>query len=140
MKKYLFFIMILSFGISCTTENKEYRTISIEVLKDKIAGGWAGKMIGVTYGFPTEFVAQGHIFEDSIRWTPDDIDGSLWQDDLYVQLSFMMTMHKPKRITTTVFFLQCQVILIIISMPMISIFKLNLIISASCVPACPTKL
>ncbi|WP_352423862.1 ADP-ribosylglycohydrolase family protein [Proteiniphilum sp.] len=94
MKKYLFFILILFFGISCTTENKEYRTISIEVLKDKIAGGWAGKMIGVTYGFPTEFVAQGHIFEDSIRWTPDDIDGSLWQDDLYVQLSFMMTMDK----------------------------------------------
>ena len=31
------------------------RTISTAVLKDKIAGGWAGKMIGVTYGAPTEF-------------------------------------------------------------------------------------
>ena len=31
------------------------RTISTEVLKDKIAGGWAGKMIGVTYGASTEF-------------------------------------------------------------------------------------
>lgn len=27
-------------------------TISKDTLKDKIAGGWAGKMIGVSYGTP----------------------------------------------------------------------------------------
>ncbi len=42
-------------------------TISPEVLKDKIAGGWAGKMIGVTYGAPTEFRAQGKMYTDSIK-------------------------------------------------------------------------
>ena len=64
------------------------------MLKDKIAGGWAGKMIGVTYGAPTEFRYQERINEDSIKWTPADIKGSIWQDDIYVQLTFLMAMDK----------------------------------------------
>jgi len=32
--------------------------------------------------------------DDSIKWTPKDIRGSVWQDDIYVQLTFMMTMDK----------------------------------------------
>ncbi|MDP2890771.1 MAG: ADP-ribosylglycohydrolase family protein [Bacteroidota bacterium] len=79
---------------SCKTEKSDTRTISTEVLKDKIAGGWAGKMIGVTYGAPTEFKAQGKTFEDSIKWVPADVKGSIWQDDIYVQLTFMMTMDQ----------------------------------------------
>ena len=70
------------------------RTISKEILKDKIAGGWAGKMIGVTYGAPTEFHAQGKTFEDSIKWIPSDVKGSIWQDDIYVQLTFLMAMDR----------------------------------------------
>ncbi len=70
------------------------RTITREALKDKIAGGWAGKMIGVTYGAPTEFRAQGKTFEDSIKWVPADVKGSVWQDDIYVQLTFMETMDQ----------------------------------------------
>ncbi|MCU0407904.1 MAG: ADP-ribosylglycohydrolase family protein [Bacteroidales bacterium] len=78
----------------CSSSSKDYREISPVVLKDKIAGGWAGKMIGVTYGAPTEFRAQGRIYEDSIRWKPSDIRGSMWQDDIYVQLTFLMTMDQ----------------------------------------------
>jgi len=70
------------------------RTISTEVLKDKIAGGWAGKMIGVTYGAPTEFKAQTKTFDDSIKWVPADVKGAIWQDDLYVQLTFLETMDE----------------------------------------------
>ncbi len=70
------------------------RTMDIQTLKDKIAGGWAGKMIGVTYGAPVEFRAQGKTFDDPITWTPNDIIGSMWQDDIYVQLTFMMTMDR----------------------------------------------
>jgi len=70
------------------------RTISTAVLKDKIAGGWAGKMIGVTYGAPTEFKAQGKTNEDPIKWVPADVKGSIWQDDIYVQLTFLMTMDQ----------------------------------------------
>ncbi len=74
--------------------SSEIRTIPNEVLKDKIAGGWAGKMIGVTYGAPTEFKAKDKTFEDSIKWKPADVKGSLWQDDIYVQLTFLMTMDR----------------------------------------------
>jgi len=80
--------------VSCNNSSKEFRTIKPEVLKDKIAGGWAGKMIGVTYGAPTEFRAQGKIYTDSIMWKPSDIKGSMWQDDIYVQLTFLMSMDK----------------------------------------------
>jgi hypothetical protein len=51
-------------------------------------------MIGVTYGAPTEFKAQGKTFDDPINWIPSDVKGSLWQDDLYVQLTFLMTMDQ----------------------------------------------
>ena len=69
-------------------------TISKADLKDKIAGGWAGKMIGVTYGAPTEFRFQQKINTDTIYWTPSNIKESVSQDDLYVQLSFLMAMDQ----------------------------------------------
>ncbi len=86
--------IFLLLAISCTNSSQEFRTIKPEVLKDKIAGGWAGKMVGVTYGAPTEFRAQGKIYSDSIKWKPSDIRGSMWQDDIYVQLTFLMSMDK----------------------------------------------
>jgi hypothetical protein len=80
---------------SCSQNPDNFvRTIPIDILKDKIAGGWAGKMIGVTYGAPTEFRAKGKTFEDSIKWKPSDVKGSIWQDDIYVQLTFLMTMDQ----------------------------------------------
>ena len=97
MKKTFLLIPIIALYIalfSCKPASNEFITISPKVLKDKIAGGWAGKMIGVTYGAPTEFRAQQKIYEDSIRWKPSDIKGSMWQDDLYVQLTFLMSMDK----------------------------------------------
>jgi hypothetical protein len=97
MKKniLLFLISTLIFAaVSCKSVPDGFRAIKPEVLKDKIAGGWAGKMIGVTYGAPTEFRAQSKIFRDSIIWKPSDIKGSLWQDDVYVQLTFLMSMDK----------------------------------------------
>ena len=97
MKKNIFIFLIptiiLSI-VSCKSVPDGFRAIKPEVLRDKIAGGWAGKMIGVTYGAPTEFRAQGKIFRDLITWKPSDIKGSLWQDDVYVQLTFLMSMDK----------------------------------------------
>ncbi|MFZ2338559.1 MAG: ADP-ribosylglycohydrolase family protein [Bacteroidales bacterium] len=89
---FLFSVMLLAL-ISCSGSG-DLTPVKSDVLKDKIAGGWAGKMIGVTYGAPTEFRAQGRTYEDSIKWKPSDIRGSLWQDDIYVQLSFLMAMDK----------------------------------------------
>lgn len=87
-------VIIMFTFLSCNPEDGEYRTITNEILKDKIAGGWAGKIIGVTYGAPTEFKAQGMTYEDSIRWVPANAKGALRQDDIYVQLTFMMTMDR----------------------------------------------
>jgi hypothetical protein len=86
-------VVLIAFS-ACKTDKTDILTISPKIVKDKIAGGWAGKMIGVTYGAPTEFRAQGKTFDDSIKWTPKDIRGSMWQDDIYVQLTFMMTMDQ----------------------------------------------
>ncbi|MCX6221126.1 MAG: ADP-ribosylglycohydrolase family protein [Bacteroidia bacterium] len=87
-------LTLLALLLSCSKPDPTIRTITPDVLKDKIAGGWAGKIIGVTYGAPTEFRAMGHTFEDSIHWTPKDAIGALTQDDLYVQLTFLMTMDQ----------------------------------------------
>jgi len=71
LSSFLFgIILVLS---SCNNQSSEFKTINADVLRDKIAGGWAGKMIGVTYGAPTEFRAQGKIFTDSINWKPSDV-------------------------------------------------------------------
>jgi hypothetical protein len=86
--------VLILITVSCDNSSGEFRSITPEVLKDKIAGGWAGKMIGVTYGAPTEFRAQGKTYTDSINWKPSDIRGSMWQDDIYVQLTFLMSMDK----------------------------------------------
>ncbi len=90
----LFSLTLLLALASCSRPDPNVRTIAPEILKDKIAGGWAGKIIGVTYGAPTEFHAMGHTFEDSIKWKPADSKGALTQDDLYVQLTFLETMDQ----------------------------------------------
>lgn len=94
MKKTILFLATVLLLTSCSNTPDDFRTIRPDVLRDKIAGGWAGKMVGVTYGAPTEFRAQGKIYSDSIKWKPEDIRGSLWQDDIYVQLTFLMSMDK----------------------------------------------
>ncbi len=67
----------------------ETREISRTVLHDKIAGGWAGQMIGVSFGAPTEFRSNGKINESELpKWTPDRVSNSLQQDDLYVDMTF----------------------------------------------------
>ena len=91
---YIFTLTLFGLLLSCSQPDPTIRTITPDVLKDKIAGGWAGKILGVTYGAPTEFRAMGRTFEDSIRWTPKDAIGALTQDDLYVQLTFLMTMDQ----------------------------------------------
>ena len=89
--------------------------MSEAVLRDKIRGAWLGQMIGVTWGFPTEFYARyiwqlfpeihqvdgvpqniyakyegGPIPRDLLPdWDPKMINGAYSQDDLYVEVPFM---------------------------------------------------
>ena len=53
---------------------QETVTLSTDVLRDKIKGGWAAQTIGVTYGFPVEF-------RFNSRRVPDDHELK-WYDGL----------------------------------------------------------
>jgi len=65
------------------------RQMSLAELRDRIQGGWAGQMIGVAYGAPTEFRTLAKINEDPLpAWKPDRISNALNQDDLYVDMTF----------------------------------------------------
>lgn len=65
------------------------REISRSVLRDKIEGGWAGQMIGVSFGAPTEFRYREQIIEGELpKWTPDRVSNAIEQDDLYVDMTF----------------------------------------------------
>jgi hypothetical protein len=74
----------------CAAAQPATRTISLSDLRDRIAGGWAGQMIGVSYGAPTEFRYKGAIIpKDKLpQWKPEKVDNSLGQDDLYVDMTF----------------------------------------------------
>ncbi len=77
------------------TEGEEIITTKVE-LKDKIRGGWAGQVIGCTYGGPTEFKFKGSMIPDDhfIPWNEDVF--AWWYehapglyDDVYMDLTFV---------------------------------------------------
>ena len=43
------------------------RRLARATLEDKIRGGWAGQMVGVSYGAPTEFRSNGKIIEGNLN-------------------------------------------------------------------------
>ena len=64
MKIFRLLPLCLLLFVSCNNEKDRTITLDKSVLLDKIAGGWAGKMVGVTYGAPTEFKYLGKIIEE----------------------------------------------------------------------------
>ncbi len=77
------------------------RNITLQVLENKIRGGWAGQMIGVSYGAPTEFRSNGKINEGEIKWSPERVSNSIGQDDLYVEMTFAEVMDSKGLDATT---------------------------------------
>ena len=77
------------------------RRLSRAALEDKIRGGWAGQMIGVAYGAPTEFTSNGRIIEREITWRPENVSNALDQDDLYVEMTFTAVMDRVGLHATT---------------------------------------
>lgn len=102
--KIAFKILILSLlSISCepVPDKTEAYTISESALMDKIKGGWAGQVIGVTYGGPTEFRYNGTLMQDYIpiawnedqcEWWYENIPGLY--DDVYMDLTFVEIIEK----------------------------------------------
>jgi hypothetical protein len=77
-------------AVVAVPQSQQVREISLAELRDKIEGGWAGQMIGVSYGAPTEFRHLEKILapEDLPVWSNDTIKNALEQDDLYVDMTF----------------------------------------------------
>jgi hypothetical protein len=70
------------------------RRLSRAAFEDKVRGGWAGKMIGVSYGAPTEFKSNGKIYEAPLKWAPNMVTNAIGQDDLYVGMTLAETMDR----------------------------------------------
>lgn len=83
-------VLLLSVVLTDTLLAQRVERMPMAELKDRIKGGWAGQMIGVSYGAPTEFRYRERIIpkEELPKWTPDKIRNSLNQDDLYVDMTF----------------------------------------------------
>ncbi len=76
-------------------------TLSKEVLKDKIMGGWAGQTIGVTFGGPYEFGFSGSFIQDyqPLTWYDGYLKKTMLEnpglyDDLYMDLTFVDVLEK----------------------------------------------
>jgi hypothetical protein len=63
-------------------------------LLDKIKGGWAGQMIGVSFGAPTEFRFLGKTNDLELPWSPERVSNAIEQDDLYVEMTFAKVMDQ----------------------------------------------
>ncbi len=104
------FIVGLLLG-SCTTAEKgpahatfDYPvefTLSKADLMDKIKGGWAGQVIGCTYGGPTEFQYNGTMIQDYVPIPWNDTLMEFWYtnipglyDDVYMDLTFVEVFEK----------------------------------------------
>lgn len=100
-------ISFLSLLFSCSGKHESDKasqvkeTLTVAELKDKIKGGWAGQVIGVTYGGPTEFKFKGTMIQDyqQMIWYDDYIadlfteDPGLY-DDVYMDLTFVEVMDR----------------------------------------------
>jgi hypothetical protein len=92
MKTSLIFLVLLAGFSACPAlagrkTGPGPRHLTRAALDDRIRGGWAGQMIGVSYGAPTEFRAQGRPFEGELKWSPDRVENAIHQDDLYVEMT-----------------------------------------------------
>lgn len=96
----LLFLVVINFAQTKLVDNKIIK-LRTETLLDKIKGGWAGQVIGCTFGGPTEFRFQGTMIQDyqNIPWP----DGYIKQwyvnepglyDDIYMDLTFVDVIEK----------------------------------------------
>jgi hypothetical protein len=74
----------------------KFRKISAADYYNKMKGGWFGQMVGVTWGFPTEFKYNGvTVPEANVSvWKPEMINGAFSQDDIYVEMTYLSTLQK----------------------------------------------
>jgi len=90
-------------ALLAAAQTSGYRKLTTAELRDKIEGGWAGQMIGVSFGAPTEFrFNQKQVSIERLPvWKPDMVSESLDQDDLYVDMTFAKVLDEKGIHATT---------------------------------------
>jgi len=96
MKKLalLLLLVMVAMTINNCGPEENYRTLPVEEYKSKMQAGWLGQMAGVGWGAPTEFKFNGEMIpEDKFpEWTADMLNQQ-FQDDLYVEMTFIKTLE-----------------------------------------------
>lgn len=69
--------------------------LSLDEYVDRMKAGWIGQMVGVGWGGPTEFRYIGAIIpeQEIPAWRPEMVN-QFWQDDLYVEMTFLRTLER----------------------------------------------
>lgn len=103
--RLLSLLCLLVVFVSCTQKQNSEAVIKTSLtkaeLQDRIKGGWAGQVIGCTYGGPTEFRYLGRTVADTVQ-IPWDENRCLWYyenapglyDDVYMDLTFVDVFEK----------------------------------------------
>lgn len=83
-------------GLTALMPDDPQVSFTHEQLQDKIKGGWAGQVIGVTFGGPTEFRYNGTYIQDyqTIDWHEGYVKETMEDhpylfDDIYMDLTFV---------------------------------------------------
>lgn len=96
-------LFLLSLTLGACSQPSGLTEISMSDLENKVRGGWAGQMIGVSYGAPTEFRYQGRIIPDDQlpEWSDERLRNAIHQDDLYVEMTFAQVLDEKGLDATT---------------------------------------
>ena len=92
-------VILAFFTIWILPKGGEKTILDLETFRDRLAGGWAGQMIGVSYGSIYEFQSLNKPILGALReWKPEFVANSINQDDIYVEMTFLKTldMHGPR--------------------------------------------
>jgi hypothetical protein len=96
--RLVLFLILLSVNTIAQTTTTN---LSQQQLKDKIKGGWAGQVIGVTFGGPYEFRFNGTFIGDyqPLKWYDGYLKNTMINnpglyDDLYMDLTFVDVFEK----------------------------------------------
>ncbi|RYF60521.1 MAG: ADP-ribosylglycohydrolase family protein, partial [Cytophagaceae bacterium] len=105
MKKFYMLLPLLALTAFSSAPMPKQGSTSVTMtkatLQDKIKGGWAGQVIGCTFGGPTEFRFNGTMMNDyqPIPWYDGYIKKTMTEnvglyDDLYMDLTFVDVFEK----------------------------------------------
>lgn len=86
-------ILLLAFTLNARNKTEVPKEVKISKteLIDKIKGGWAGQVIGVCYGLPTEFRYLQEMIPESVQMTltGKELKNRFNNDDIYVDAKFI---------------------------------------------------